>query len=95
VLTAHVTDIYGWPGPFAQLNTLAVGDQIVLHASGQVFTYVVQNIRDVAPSDLSVLEDMDGAVLTLLTCSRPNYTTQTYDGRLAVQAVLVQPQSAP
>ena len=95
VLTAHVTDIYGLPGPFAQLDTLAVGDQVVLHASGQVFTYVVQNIRDVAPSDLSVVEDMGGAVLTLLTCSRPNYTTQTYDGRLAVQAVLVQQIQAP
>jgi LPXTG-site transpeptidase (sortase) family protein len=90
VISAHVTDIYGWDGPFAQLGALEAGDAIYIHASGEVYTYVVQTMRNVAPDDLSVLEDAGVPMLTLVTCSDPNYVTHTYDARLVVQAVMVQ-----
>ena len=63
VISAHVTDIYGWDGPFAQLAALELGDAIYIHASGQVYTYLVQTVRNVAPDDLSVLEDAGAPVL--------------------------------
>ena len=64
VISAHVTDIYGWDGPFAQLAALELGDAIYIHASGQVYTYLVQTVRNVAPDDLSVLEDAGAPTLT-------------------------------
>ena len=35
VLTAHVYLANGLPGPFANLNELKYGDQIIIHAYGQ------------------------------------------------------------
>jgi LPXTG-site transpeptidase (sortase) family protein len=89
VITAHVTDIYGRDGPFAQLQTLGVGDKILVQASGVVSTYLVQSVREVTPDDMSVLGDSGLPLLTLLTCAEPNYTTHTYDARLVVQALMI------
>ena len=88
-ITAHVTDIYGRDGPFAQLHMLGVGDAIVVRASGEESTYVVQSVREVAPDDLSILDASSLPLLTLLTCAEPNYTTHTYDARLVVQALMI------
>jgi LPXTG-site transpeptidase (sortase) family protein len=92
VITAHVTDVYGQDGPFAQLDTLSVGDQIIVHTSNGVYQYQVQLSRVVSPDDMSILDH--GTInrlplLTLVTCSAPNYDTHTYDSRLIVEAVLV------
>jgi LPXTG-site transpeptidase (sortase) family protein len=89
VITAHVTDIYGQDGPFANLHMLAVGDEIQIDEPSKVSTYLVQSVREVAPDDLSVLNDSGLPLLTLLTCAEPNYTTHTYDARLVVQALMI------
>ncbi|HSR19548.1 MAG TPA: class F sortase, partial [Anaerolineales bacterium] len=96
VITAHVTDISGADGPFAQLGALAAGDNIYVHASGQVYAYQVQALKEASPSDLSIFNEGaagEPQVLMLVTCSSPNHTTHTYDSRLVVQAVMVQPTS--
>jgi LPXTG-site transpeptidase (sortase) family protein len=92
VITAHVTNIYGQDGPFAGLETLSVGDLILVHAAATTYTYQVQLSRVITADDTSILDEGNGGglpILTLLTCSDPNYDTHTYDARLIVQAVMI------
>ncbi|MBV6393172.1 MAG: hypothetical protein KPEEDBHJ_02408 [Anaerolineales bacterium] len=42
VLTAHVTNANGLPGPFADLKSLKYGDQIIVHLYGQQYIYEVR-----------------------------------------------------
>ena len=90
VITAHVTNIYGQDGPFATLETLSVGDRILVTSAAATYEYQVQLSRVVMPDDTSIFDDGNGLpVLTLVTCSDPNYDTHTYDARLVVQAVMI------
>jgi LPXTG-site transpeptidase (sortase) family protein len=89
VVTAHVYDANGKPGPFVNLKDLKWGDEILVHAYGSVYHYEVRVSRLVPPDDLSVLKHEDRAWLTLLTCENYNENDNTYRNRLAVQAVLV------
>ena len=88
-LTAHVWDANNNPGPFVNLHTLKHGDEIIIHAWGQNYVYEVRALTEVSPSDLRALPHSDYDVLTLITCKGYNPSSQNYDGRLAVQAVLV------
>ncbi|NJN79652.1 MAG: sortase [Anaerolineales bacterium] len=49
VLTAHVTDANGLPGPFADLKGLNHGDQIIVHLFDQQYIFEIQNSRMVRP----------------------------------------------
>jgi LPXTG-site transpeptidase (sortase) family protein len=91
VLTGHVTDALGQPGPFASLNQMWYGDRIILHAWGQQYNYEVRSVRQVAPDAVaSVMTHKELSWLTLLTCKGFNDSSNSYTYRVAVQAVLVQ-----
>jgi LPXTG-site transpeptidase (sortase) family protein len=89
VIAGRGVDLQGQDGPFAQLQILGVGDQILLRTPGDLYTYVVQSVRIVTATDHSVLDESGLPILTLLAPSQPNQETQTYDARVVVQAVLV------
>ena len=91
VLTGHVTDALGQPGPFATLNQLWYGDQIILHAWDQLYIYGVRSVKQVSPDAVSsVITHKTLSWLTLVTCKGYNETSNAYNYRVAVQAVLVQ-----
>ena len=91
VLTAHVTDANGLPGPFANLKNLAYGNKIVVHLYGEKYTYEVRQSRTVFPgATLYAFEHLqDHAYLTLITCQGYNFLTDSYMFRRVVRAVLV------
>lgn len=88
-ITAHVWNADNTPGPFVDLHTLKHGDEIIIHAWGQRYVYKVRALTEVSPGDLSALPHSDYDVLTLITCKGFNESSQNYDWRLAVQAVLI------
>lgn len=91
VLTGHVTDALGQPGPFATLNQLWYGDQVILHAWGQQYIYEVRSVKQISPDAVSsVITHKTLSWLTLVTCKGYNETSNAYNYRVAVQAVLVQ-----
>ncbi len=90
VLTGHVWDANNNPGVFANLKTLKHGDQIKIHAWGQVYTYEVRESRRVSTSRVSSVmkhEKLDW--LTLVTCEDYRFLWNTYSARRMVRAVLV------
>lgn len=88
-ITAHAYLADGTAGPFANLNSLRYGDQIIVHFSGQKYIYEVrQNLR-VNPNTMSVLKHEEVSWLTLITCQTYNEQTDDYVYRIAVRAVLV------
>ena len=91
VLTAHVTDANGRPGPFAYLENLAYGNKIVVLLYGEKYTYEVRQSRMVFPdTTLYAFEHLpDHSYLTLITCQGYNFLTDSYMFRRVVRAVLV------
>ncbi len=70
---------------FATLHTLEPGDEIYISIDGAEYTYRVQRLYEVKPTNLSPLAQVyDGYHLTLITCTPPG----TYLRRLIVEAVL-------
>ena len=86
VLSGHVEMSDGRTGVFASLEDVQVGDLVVLTENGQQFNYIIQEMRYVEPTDLSVVYPTDNEVLTLITCSDYNFFQNTYDQRLVVVA---------
>ncbi|MEO8357955.1 MAG: sortase, partial [Chloroflexota bacterium] len=89
VLTSHVYDSNGLPGPFVILGKLKYGDKIIIHADGQAYTFEVRTNQIVAPNDTSVLKHEEKPWLTLVTCKEYDEKTNTYRKRVVVRAVLV------
>ncbi|MFA5842193.1 MAG: class D sortase [Candidatus Gracilibacteria bacterium] len=54
---------------FARLNKLVVGDDIVVYYNQQKYTYKVREKREVKKDDVSILEQGDEKILTLMTCT--------------------------
>lgn len=70
---------------FSTLPTLKTGDAILLDFDGVGYRYVVEQMIEVKPDDISILEQKyDDAYITLITCVPPG----TYLRRLAVRARL-------
>lgn len=91
VLTAHVYDSNGQPGPFAGIHQLRWGDQIIVHAWGQQYVYEVREVRGyVSPSDKKALGEKTYPWLTLITCRGYDEESATYRWRVVVQAVQVE-----
>jgi LPXTG-site transpeptidase (sortase) family protein len=88
-ITGHVYLPNGKPGPFVDINKLAYGDKIIIHAFGQKYIYEVRENKQVRPSDTSVLNNKDKAWVTLITCLGYNETNNTYASRVAVNAILI------
>jgi len=91
VLTAHVTDSNGLPGPFANLKDLKYGDQIIVHLYGDQYTFEVRNTRLAQPySGSFAFKHLEGnSYLTLITCQGYNAISDSYFFRRIVRAVLV------
>jgi sortase A len=77
--------------PFYNLDSVKVGDPIVLTTLQGVFVYDATRSLVVSPSDVDVIKNVFGAVLTLTTCN-PRFSAST---RLVVQAKLVHSQLFP
>ena len=65
VLSGH-NDIYG--EVFRQLDALQPGDEIQIHSTTQIFTYVVTGWRVVPPTEVSVMDPTEHPSLTLISC---------------------------
>jgi LPXTG-site transpeptidase (sortase) family protein len=90
VLTGHVYDAFGTPGPFVHLNWLWYGDKVIIHAWGAEYTYEVRQVKQVVPGAVaSVLKHEDLPWVTLLTCRGYDDASDTYKYRVVVRAVLV------
>jgi sortase A len=81
-IAAHRT---GYGGPFGDLDKLKPGDKIVVsYKNGDRYVYSVRDSRVVPPTDVSVLDPSDEAILPLATCT-PKTTSIN---RLIVTSVL-------
>jgi LPXTG-site transpeptidase (sortase) family protein len=91
VLTAHVTDSNGLPGPFANLKNLGYGDQIIVHMLEEQYIFEVRNKRLVRPDTAAfAFEHLeDNSFLTLITCSGYDEQSDSYRLRRVVRAVLM------
>lgn len=90
VITAHVWDALNKPGPFAQLKSLKYGDQVKIHAFGQVYTYEIRVSQTVLPSNLtSVFKHEDRSWVTLVTCEDYKEQSGMYSYRRMIRAVLI------
>lgn len=70
---------------FSTLYRLKVGDEIQVTLSNVDYKYKVEEMFEVQPTELSVLDQrFDGKYLTLITCSPPGTTLR----RLVVKAVI-------
>ena len=91
VLTGHVTNASGNPGPFANIKSLKYGDKITIQAYGETYTYEVRENKLVTRDNMNVIEEhMDRDWVTLITCEYYNETTDEYLFRRVVRAVLVE-----
>jgi len=71
---------------FSTLYRLSEGDEILIDFDGISYRYLVEDMFEVAPSDMTVLEQRyDSRTLTLITCSPPG----TYLKRLIIKARLI------
>jgi sortase A len=66
VLAGHRSHTYG--KFFHRLDEMEIGDQVSLDTHFGHFTYQIVEIKVVEPTDLSVLEQTDRSLLTLITC---------------------------
>jgi LPXTG-site transpeptidase (sortase) family protein len=89
VITGHVYDANGLPGPFVNLGNLKWGDSIIIHSFGQSYVYQVRTVYSTGPEDTSVLAHEDLPWVTLVTCKQYDIQTGTYRLRTIVKAVLV------
>jgi sortase A len=65
VLSGH-NDIYG--EPFRYLDRLKVGDEIIVSTERQSYTYVVDEVRVVEPTDVWVMAPTEESRVTLISC---------------------------
>ncbi len=63
---------------FVDLPKIKKGDEVVVQALGQRFSYQVEGIKIVDPKDVGVINppDNDGRYLTLMTCVPPGFYTK-------------------
>lgn len=95
ILTAHVTNADGLPGPFAELTKLRYGDQVIVHMGGEKYIYEIRNSRLVRPFATSFAYEslQDHSYLTLITCQVYLPNSDSYLFRRVVRAVLVSVES--
>ena len=91
VLTGHVYDAFGKPGPFHSLNTLWWGDKVIVHAGGGEYVYEVRTVTQVSPDNAAaMLKHEELPWLTLVTCRGYDKASNFYKYRVLVRAVLVE-----
>jgi LPXTG-site transpeptidase (sortase) family protein len=94
VLIGHLNLIGGAVGPFADLNQLAPGMEIVVSADGIDYHYMITQMNITGEANISAQSQTDSPRLTLITCYRPSWdvTSQSYRRRLIVVAEPVGPE---
>jgi LPXTG-site transpeptidase (sortase) family protein len=91
VLTGHVYDAYGNPGPFVHLNWLWWGDKVIVHAWGAQYVYEVRQVMQVQPNDkAAMMKHEELPWVTLVTCRGYDEASNSYKYRVLVRAVLVE-----
>ncbi len=91
VISAHVYDASGNPGPFVRLDTLVWGDLLIVHAYGQEYVYSVREFSLVGPGAVaSVIRHDQYPWLTLITCQGYDEITNSYRSRVVVRGVQVE-----
>ncbi len=76
---------------FTMLPTMKVGDFVFVDYDGVSYTYKVEEMFEVAPTDLQVLDqDSSDSFITLVTCIPPG--DPRYPKRLIVRARVVPPE---
>ena len=76
---------------FRPLRHIRIGDIITLRSfQGEAFQYRVESTSVVSPTDIEVLEPLNGRKLTLITCFPFNYVGAA-PNRFIVRAVEVAP----
>lgn len=76
---------------FSLLPTLKKGDEILVEYDGISYTYKVENMFEVLPTDIQVLDqDYSDSFITLVTCVPPGHPSDPK--RLIVRARVVPPQ---
>lgn len=88
VITGHIR-FKNIPVPFQDLPRIKTGSLIYLHTMRGVYTYRVEEQKQVEPEDLSVLDPGISARLTLITCTKWDRVSSTYTKRQVVVAALV------
>lgn len=76
----------GTRGIFAYIQELNYGDPILIEMGDQRFEYRVSGLRNVQPTDLSVLRPTDHERLTLITCDDYDFLLNIYKTRVVVLA---------
>jgi LPXTG-site transpeptidase (sortase) family protein len=91
VLTAHVYNVNGDPGPFGKLDTLRYGDRIIVHGWGQQYLYEIRSISVVTPDAVeSVIRHEELPWVTLMTCKGYDEEINSYKNRYIVRAIQVE-----
>ena len=95
VLTGHVYNSNGLPGPLINIKNLKYKDNIIVHLYGAKYIFEVQSTRLARPASTGfALEHLgDQSYLTLITCQGYNPLSNSYLFRRIVRAVLVDVQS--
>jgi LPXTG-site transpeptidase (sortase) family protein len=91
VITGHITDSNGLPGPFANIKDLKYGEQIIVHLYDQQYIFEIRNKRLVRPESTAfAFEHLeDHPYLTLITCQSYDSATDSYRLRRVIRAVLI------
>jgi sortase A len=77
---------------FSTINTLKKGDIVRINYDGISYTYRVETMFEVLPTDLQVLEqNFNDSYLSLITCSPPGHPDKPK--RLVVRARIVDPST--
>ncbi|MEM7331203.1 MAG: sortase [Chloroflexota bacterium] len=86
-----------WPGdgPFAHLNQLQHGQQIIYRWNGYDYIYEIDQMLHVLPTQVGTLYEENGDAIVLATCSGWNSEVSQYDTRLVTRAVLIEKRPAP
>ena len=91
VLTGHVYDAYGQPGPFRYFNTLWWGDLVIVHSGRAQYVYEVRSILQVAPANTAaMLKHEELPWVTLVTCRGYDEASNSYKYRVLVRAALAE-----
>jgi LPXTG-site transpeptidase (sortase) family protein len=90
ILTGHVTDANGKPGPFASVKELSAGDKVYIHNGSFIYVYEVRQNYLIAPGNIKTLfKHEDYEWLTLVTCETYNEKLEKFVHRRMVRAVLI------
>lgn len=84
VIAGHVVTL-NEGNVFRNLYQVKLGEQVEVYTADSRFSYVVDEVKLVEPSDVSVMQPTDDARLTLITCGGTfNPRTRTFSERLIV-----------